>query len=60
MVIDVADVEVVAATAMDFANASIVGHTDCVVTTEESAVTQIKAIKMMQLLKIAWGAIHIM
>ena len=49
-----------AVAATDFANTSIVGRTDCAVTTEENAVTLPKVIKLMRLLRIAWGAIHIM
>ena len=60
VVVVVADVEVAAVAATDFANTSIVGRTDCAVTTEENAVTPPKVIKLMRLLRIAWGAIHIM
>ena len=60
VVVFAANVDVAAATAMDFENASIVGHTGCVVTMEESSVTLLNDIKLMQLLRIAWGAIHIM
>ena len=60
VVVVAVDVEAAAAVATDVANSSIVGHTDCVVTTEESAVNPLKAIKLMQLLRIAWGAMYIM
>ena len=58
MVVVAADVEVVAVAAMELANASIVGHTDFAVTTEENVVTLPKAIKLTQLLRIAWGGQH--
>ena len=39
-------------------NASTVGRTDYAVTTEESATTRLKAIRLMQPLKIKWEAIQ--
>ena len=60
VVVVMADVEVTAVAVTNFANTSIVGHTDCAVTTKENAVTPLKAIKLMRLLRISWGAIHIM